>query len=71
LTGNKAGVYYEAGFGEALNKQVILTCKETDFDDIHFDIKQKFIIKYKDEIGFNDLIEKLKAQIKGTVGEEK
>jgi len=65
LTGHRAGVYYEAGFGEALGKQVILTCQEADFGNIHFDLKQKFVIKYKDA---DELIEKLKAQIKGTVG---
>jgi hypothetical protein len=66
LTGYRAGVYYEAGYGEALGKQVILTCKAgSEFEKVHFDLKQKFIIDWKDE---SDLTDRLKAQIKGTVG---
>ena len=65
LTGQNLGVYYEAGFAEALNKEVILTCPENGFKKIHFDLKQKFIIKYSNE---EELIERLMAQIKGTVG---
>ena len=65
LTGHNNGAYYEAGFAEALGKQVILTCRKSDFEKRHFDISQKFVVVYETE---TELIEKLKAQIKGTVG---
>jgi len=66
LTGYKAGVYYEAGYAEALGKQVILTCQAgEEFEKVHFDLRQKFIIVWND---YDELKEKLKAQIKGAVG---
>lgn len=40
LTGHRNGVYYEAGFAKGLNKQVIFTCREDDFGNSHFDVKQ-------------------------------
>ena len=74
LTGNNRGVYYEAGFAEALNKQVILTYQNTDdekLEGVHFDVKQKFIILYKDlnnKEERENFIKNLQGQIKGTVG---
>ena len=38
-TGNRGGVYYEAGFAKALNKPVVGCCKEDKLGELHFDVK--------------------------------
>ena len=62
------GAYYEAGYAQALGKQVIICCREQEFKSSdsrpHFDISQKSMIVWKDE---NDLIERLKRRIEATV----
>lgn len=64
LTGNRGGVYYEAGFATARGKQVILSCKEKT--KIHFDVAQINTIYWRDE---DDLYERLVKRINATVGE--
>lgn len=64
------GAYYEAGFGEALGKQVIVCCRKDIFtsnDKPHFDIAQKSTVIWTDE---EDLEKKLKKRIEATVGLE-
>ena len=65
LTGHRPGVYYEAGYAQALGKEVILSCKEKDFKKRHFDIAQINAIRWSDE---KDLYEKLMKRIESTVG---
>ena len=59
------GAYHEAGFALGLGKEVIITCREKEFNDPdnkpHFDIAQKQILVWKD---YEDLIEKLSEWIK-------
>lgn len=62
------GAYYEAGYAEALGKQVILCCREKEFNGEnrpHFDVAQKSTIVWKDE---RDLEERLIRRIKATIG---
>ncbi len=40
FTLHRNGVYFESGYALGLGKQVIYTCKEDDFKNAHFDIKQ-------------------------------
>lgn len=47
LTSQNNGVYYEAGYAKALGKTVILTCKDTDFKNRHFDIAQVQTLSWK------------------------
>lgn len=47
LTSQNNGVYYEAGYAKALGKTVIMTCKDTDFKDRHFDIAQVQTLSWK------------------------
>lgn len=69
LTTQNTGVYFEAGFAKALGKTVIFTCKKSDFDNIHFDVKQIQIIIWDDE---RDLSNKLAKQIRElNLGESK
>lgn len=62
LTTQNNGVYYEAGYAKALGKTVIFTCKNSDFANIHFDIKQIQTISWSDEA---ELANKLAEQICG------
>jgi hypothetical protein len=62
------GAYYEAGYGEALNKQVIICCRQDEFNSSkkpHFDIAQKNTVVWSD---LNELKQKLKLRIEATVG---
>lgn len=65
LTYHRNGVYYEAGYAQALKKEVIIPCKACDFDKRHFDIAQKNIIKWIDE---DDLYNRLIERINATIG---
>ncbi|NMC56830.1 MAG: hypothetical protein GYA50_06395 [Eubacteriaceae bacterium] len=65
LTKHRRGVYYEAGYAEALGKEVILTCKKSDFRGVHFDVAQKSIIKWESE---EDLEKRLIDRITATIG---
>jgi nucleoside 2-deoxyribosyltransferase len=62
------GAYYEAGYAQALGKQVIICCREAEFHDKstrpHFDISQKSMVVWKDE---TDLVQRLKRRIEATV----
>ncbi len=62
------GAYYEAGYAEALGKEVIICCREDIFNGDkkpHFDIAQKSSIVWKDE---EDLENRLYKRIEATVG---
>ncbi len=48
FTGNRNGVYFEAGFARALGRKVIHTCKSVDFKGAHFDIRQLNTIVWKE-----------------------
>lgn len=63
LTGNKGGVYYEAGYAVAKNKELILCCKAGKKP--HFDVAQINTIFWKNE---QELKEKLVKRIKATIG---
>lgn len=58
------GAYYEAGYAEALGKEVIVCCRKDVFKP-HFDIAQKSAVIWEDE---SDLEEKLFKRIEATVG---
>lgn len=67
FTGNRNGVYFEAGFARGLKIPVIHTCKAgDDFEKAHFDIKQINTVVWKEP---SELRKKLVAQIRGIVGE--
>ena len=65
LTGHRNGVYYEAGFAQGMGKEVILTCRESDFKERHFDVAQISTIVWCDA---NDLYVRLLRRIEATVG---
>ncbi|GEM_PF-2142352 len=65
LTQHKNGVYYEIGYAEALDKEIILCCRDNDYKKAHFDIAQMNIIKWSKT---KELQEKLEKRIKVTIG---
>lgn len=62
------GAYYEAGYAQALGKEVIVCCNKNNFNNSdtrpHFDIAQKSMIIWDSE---EELICRLKRRIKATV----
>lgn len=62
LTGQRGGVYYEAGYAMAKGKPVILSCK--DEEETHFDVAQINTIYWKDE---QDLYNRLMKRIEATI----
>lgn len=65
FTGQRTGVYFEAGFGLGLGIPVIWCCKETEREELkrHFDTRQYNHILWKDAA---DLREKLRNRINAT-----
>ena len=59
------GAYYEAGYAQALGKEVIVCCKSTETGKAHFDISQKNMILWND---YDELVRKLSKRIEATVG---
>lgn len=48
FTGQRGGVYFEAGLALGLGKSVVWTCKESDVDNLHFDTRQYRHILWSD-----------------------
>lgn len=65
FTGQRGGVYYEAGFAHGLGIPVIFTCKDDEIKNLHFDIRQYNFINWKDA---SDLNNRLRARIGAAVG---
>ena len=65
FSGNRAGVYYEAGFAAGQGLPVIHICREADFSGRHFDVSTYNTIKYNSYV---DLKPKLIKRIKSTIG---
>jgi len=65
FTDQKNGVYFEAGFALGRGQKVIYTCKASDVDKLHFDIRSYQQIIWKDAVDFKQkLIDKIEAFIK-------
>lgn len=65
FTLQRPGVYYEAGFAEGLGRQVIRTCRAADFQNLHFDTRQFFHLRWQTP---SELRMKLADHIRATVG---
>ncbi len=66
FTGNRNGVYLEAGFARGLGIPVIHTCREDDFKNAHFDTQQLNHVLWKTP---EELRTKLYHRIVGTIGQ--
>lgn len=66
FTGNRGGVYYEAGFAHGLGLPVIFMCR--DGDELHFDVRQYNCIFWKPD-DLADVRGRLKNRIVATLGQ--
>jgi hypothetical protein len=64
FTGQRGGVYYEAGYAMGMGKPVIWTVKRSDIPNLHFDTRQYNHIPWDSAI---DLRENLAARIRATI----
>lgn len=65
FTHNRAGVYFEAGFGRGLGRPVIHTCNHKHLGNLHFDTAQISHITWNSEV---ELYRELFHTIRSTVG---
>ena len=65
FTGQRAGVYFEAGFARGLGHHVIWTCKADDLEKVHFDLKGFNTIVWETH---KQLSEGLDSRIRAVVG---
>ncbi len=65
FTGQRAGVYYEAGYAAGLGIPVVLTCREDDMDELHFDTQQKNHIAWQSS---EQLRKRLRNRIRALIG---
>ena len=65
FTGQRGGVYFEAGFPMGLGIPVFWTCKSDHIKELHFDIRQYNSIDWIDEI---DLGVRLTRRIEAVIG---
>lgn len=66
FTGQKHGVYFEAGYASGLRIPIIWTCRENDLENLHFDTRQYNHVIWSNE---EDLKEKLINRIRVLIGE--
>lgn len=64
FTGQRGGVYFEAGYAMGLGKPVIWTVRSDDLTNVHFDTRQYAHIVWNDT---EDLYQKLFNRIKATI----
>lgn len=64
FTGQRGGVYFEAGFAKGLGIPVIWTCREDEVSNLHFDTRQYFHIAWTNA---DDLRKRLKDRIEATL----
>jgi nucleoside 2-deoxyribosyltransferase len=65
FTGNRGGVYFEAGFAMGLGLPVIWTVRQDDIDAVHFDTRQYNHITWSTP---QELREKLYNRVMATIG---
>jgi nucleoside 2-deoxyribosyltransferase len=65
FTGQRNGIYFEAGFMLGLGRPVIWACEKSDLSNVHFDTRQYNTIDYLDT---NDLRQRLENRIEAIIG---
>lgn len=64
FTGQRAGVYYEAGFAMGLGRKVIWCCRKDQIGEVHFDTNHKNHITWETP---DELRQKLYTRIRATI----
>ena len=67
FTGDRGGVYFEAGFANGLGKPVIWTVRKDWLNKLHFDTRQFNHITWADG-EYLELKEALRLRIEATIG---
>ena len=67
FTGQRGGVYFEAGFAKGLGLEVIWLCRQDDLEKLHFDTRQYSHIPWR-EAKLPELTTALKNRIEATIG---
>jgi nucleoside 2-deoxyribosyltransferase len=67
FTGQRAGVYYEAGFAMGLGRAVIWCCRKDEIGNLHFDTNHKNHIDWETP---EELRERLYRRIRATILEK-
>ena len=74
FTGQLGGVYFEAGFARGLGLDVIWTCRDDHFQNLHFDVKGFNVIVWKTphelRERLNDRIERSWDMVRSATGEQ-
>ena len=65
FTGQRGGVYFEAGFALGLNLPVFWTCRQNQIDELHFDIRQFNCIDWTEP---PELADRLQKRIEAVIG---
>ena len=65
FTGQRGGVYFEAGFALGLNLPVFWTCRKNEIEELHFDIRQFNCIDWTEP---PELAERLQKRIEAVIG---
>ncbi|MES2500641.1 MAG: hypothetical protein V4570_08900 [Pseudomonadota bacterium] len=68
FTGQRGGVYFEAGFALGLGLQVIWTCEKSELKDIHFDNRQYNFVTWEED-KLEDFKVALQNRIEATIGQ--
>ena len=67
FTGQRGGVYFEAGLAAGLGKPVVWLCRRADLKEVHFDTRQyNFLLWDPDAVG--ELASGLQNRIEATIG---
>lgn len=67
FTGQRGGVYFEAGFALGLGLEVIWTCRNDELNEIHFDNRQYYFVTW-DPAKLSDFKRRLQNRIEATIG---
>ena len=67
FTGQRSGVYFEAGFALGLGLQVIWTCKKSELENNHFDTRQYNFVTWEEE-KLDEFKVNLQNRIEATLG---
>ena len=65
FTGQRGGVYFEAGFALGLNLPVLWTCHQNDINGLHFEVRQFNCIDWTEP---PELAERLQKRIEAVIG---
>ncbi len=67
FTGQRGGVYFEAGFGKGLGIEVFWSCRKDEIDKLHFDIRQYNCIDWEPD-KLTDFRKRITYRIESVIG---